>query len=254
MPYFIYKDKKCYYEEHGNGMPLLFLHGNTASSNIFCEVAEPFTENYKVVLIDFLGHGKSDRIQKFAADLWFDEAMQVISFLDQVQYKKVNLIGSSGGALVAINVTLEHPDLVNKVIADSFEGEAPLPELVHNIVEEREASKQDKDGRAFYYAMQGEDWENVIDNDTEAICKHSKSIGKFFHKPLNDLQAEILLTGSNEDEFIKLLYPDFYIKTYSSLINKMGKGEMHIFNKGGHPAIISNKDEFIKLAKAFLSK
>jgi len=235
-------------------MPLLFLHGNTASSNIFCEVTDPFTEYYKVVLIDFLGHGKSDRIQKFAVDLWFDEAMQVISFLDQVKYKKVNLIGSSGGALVAINVALERPDLVNKVIADSFEGEAPLQEFIQSVVEERETSKQDKNAREFYYAMHGEDWESVVDNDTTIVCEHSKSIGKFFHKPINNLQAEIFLTGSREDEIIKLIDPDYYLQTYSELIDKMGKGEMHIFEKGGHPALLSNKDDFIKLAKAFLAR
>ena len=254
MPYFKYNDKSCYYEEHGEGTPLLFLHGNTASSKMFCDMVEPFAKDYKVVLIDFVGHGKSDRVEKFATDLWFDEALQVIAFLEQVQYKKANLIGSSGGALVAINVALERPDLVHKVIADSFEGEVPLQEFVQNLVEERETSKQDKGGEMFYYTMQGEDWESVVDNDTIAIYEHAKTIGKFFHKPLNRLHTKMLLTGSKEDEFVKLVDSDFYIKTYSKLIGKMGYGEMHIFDQGGHPALLSNKDEFVKLAKDFLSK
>lgn len=254
MPYFKYNDKSCYYEVHGEGTPLLFLHGNTASSKMFSEVVEPFAQDYKVVLIDFIGHGKSDRVEKFATDLWFDEALQVIVFLEQVQYKKVNLIGSSGGALVAINVALERPDLVCKVIADSFEGEVPLQEFVQNIVEEREASKQDTGGKTFYYTMQGEDWESVVDNDTIAILEHAKTIGKFFHKPLNELHTKMLLTGSKEDEFVKLVHPDFYFTTYSELIEKMGDGKMHIFDQGRHPALLSNKDEFVKLAKDFLNK
>jgi pimeloyl-ACP methyl ester carboxylesterase len=254
MPYFKYNYKSCYYEEHGEGTPLLFLHGNTASSKMFSDVVAPFAKDYKVVLIDFIGHGKSDRVEKFASDLWFDEALQVIAFLEQVQYKKVNLIGSSGGALVAINVALERPDLVYKIIADSFEGEVPLHEFVQNIVEEREASKQNEFGKMFYYAMQGEDWERVVDNDTIAINEHAKTIGKFFHKPLNELHTKILLTGSKEDEFVKLVHPDFYLKTYSELIKKMGNGEMHIFDQGRHPALLSNQVEFVKLAKAFLSK
>jgi pimeloyl-ACP methyl ester carboxylesterase len=174
--------------------------------------------------------------------------------MEQVQYKKANLIGCSGGALVAINIALERPDLVNKVIADSFEGEAPLPEFVQNISEEREASKKDKNARMFYYAMQGEDWESVVNNDTNAIYEHAKTIGKFFYKPLNESRIKILLTGSKDDEFVNLVDTDFYLRTYSKLIEKIGNGKMHIFNHGGHPALLSNKEEFVRLAKDFLGE
>ncbi len=254
MPYFKYNNKSCYFEEYGNGIPLLFLHGNTASSKMFLDMIEPFAINCKVVLIDFLGHGRSDRIEKFASDLWFDEALQVIEFLEQAHYKKVNIIGSSGGALTAINVALERPNLVNKIIADSFEGEVPLKEFVQDIIKERELSKKNEDAKAFYYAMHGEDWESVVDNDTIAILEHAKFIGEFFHKPLNKLHAPILLTGSRGDEFVKFVNPDFYEHTYSKLIEKFECGKMHIFKEGGHPALLSNRDEFIIIAKDFLFK
>lgn len=253
MSHFKYKDKTCYYEEHGNGTPLLLLHGNTASSKMFQDVIEPFASDYTVILIDFLGHGKSERVDEFAADLWFDEALQIIAFLEQKNYKNVNLIGSSGGAIVAINVALERPDLVHKVIADSFEGKAPLKEFVENIAEERRLSKRDENGKAFYHAMHGEDWEGVVDNDTTAILSHAKSIGSFYHKPLNELRTPILLTGCREDEFAKLIDPNFYEKTYSSLIKEIGSGELHIFEGGSHPAMLACKKAFIIKAKDFLS-
>lgn len=153
--------------------------------------------------------------------------------------------------MVAINVALERPDLVCKVIADSFEGEVPLQEFVQSVEEVRETSKQDKYVRSFYYLMHGDDWESVVDNDTFAIREHAKTIGRFFHKALNELQTEISFTGSKEDEFIKFVDPDFYLKTFSKLIEKVGNGKMHIFEQGGHPALLSNKDEFVKLTKDF---
>ena len=52
----------------------------------------------------------------------------------------------------------------------------------------------------FYEYMQGDDWESVVDNDTKSIVEHDRTIGKFFHKPLTTLQADILLTGSKGDE------------------------------------------------------
>lgn len=73
MPYFSYAGKKCYYEMHGEGMPLLLLHGNTASSKMFAGAVEYFADMFQVILIDFLGHGKSDRLEKFPADLWYEE-------------------------------------------------------------------------------------------------------------------------------------------------------------------------------------
>ena len=91
MSFFNYKNKKVYYEEIGTGKPVLLLHGNTASSNMFLDIIESYTSNYKVILIDFLGHGKSDRLEEFPIDLWFDEAQQVISFLKEKKYNNVNL-------------------------------------------------------------------------------------------------------------------------------------------------------------------
>lgn len=252
MAYFKYKNKSCYYETFGTGEPLIFLHGNTASSRMFSSLVESFSQDFEVILVDFLGHGKSDRVESFATDLWFDEALQVISLIEQAGYTKVNIIGSSGGALVAINVALERPDIVNTVIADSFEGEEPFLSFVENVVAERDASKQDENAKAFYYMMHGEDWERVVDNDTKAIFDHSKTIGKFFHKDLSELASPILLTGSKEDEFVKLINPNFYNLLFSSMIEKIGHGQMHIFKTGGHPALMSNQDQFSKIAIEFI--
>lgn len=254
MAYFEYKQKRCYFEEQGNGKPLLFLHGNTASSCMFDDLVKIFSKKYKAIMIDFLGHGKSERVDKFATDLWFDEALQVIALLEQMDYKKVNLIGSSGGALVAINVALERPDLVEKVVADSFEGETPLKQFIEIAREDREKSKQDENTKQFYMSMHGRNWENVVDCDTKAILEHAKTIGNFFHKSLSQMKPEILLTGSKEDEFVQLACPYFYEQTYQILIDKMGSGKMHLFEHGGHPGALTNKNEFAKLVLKFFEE
>ena len=35
MPFFSYNGRHIYYEEHGKGTPVIFCHGNTASSRMF---------------------------------------------------------------------------------------------------------------------------------------------------------------------------------------------------------------------------
>ncbi|MGI6664526.1 MAG: alpha/beta fold hydrolase [Christensenellaceae bacterium] len=254
MAYITFQDKKLYYERMGDGPPLLLLHGNTASSNMFYEIAPAFKDAYEVILIDFLGHGRSDRLAAFPADLWFYEAEQVIALIEALALGSVNLIGSSGGALVAINVALEAPALVRKVIADSFEGKSAMTAFTENIAADRALSKNSAQDRQFYEYMHGADWESVVDLDTAAIAAHGSSIGNFFHKPLSALQAPILFTGSKEDEFTALFSPDYFAETYGEMIGEIGHGEMYLFPTGGHPALLSNATAFTEISKTFLAE
>lgn len=252
MSYFEFDRKRIYYEERGTGRPLLFLHGNGASSNMFAEVVKEYERDFRTVLIDFLGHGKSDRLEAFPTDLWYWEAEQAIRFLREKAYGPVDIIGSSGGALAAINVALEVPELVRKVIADSFEGERTLKAFTEHVREDREASKRDENGRLFYYYMHGGDWEQVVDQDTDAIVRHDREIGTFFHKPLQSLRADILLTGSRGDEFACAQDAGYFERVYGDMLRKIGHGRMHIFPEGGHPAILSCPETFFHAALGFL--
>jgi pimeloyl-ACP methyl ester carboxylesterase len=248
MAFFRYRNHNIYYEEIGNGNPLFLLHGNTASSKMFECVIDFYKNDFKLILIDFLGHGKSDRLEKFPADLWYDEAMQVIELIKQNGYSKVNLLGTSGGALVALNVALERSDLVNKVIADSFEGEKSLRVLVDCILNNRQQSKSEQSVIDFWEYNHGEDWENIVDNDTDAVVEHYKYTKDFFHQSLTQLKNPVLLTASLGDEFDEFV--DFN-EIYSDMLTRIQKGKMHLFIFGGHPAILSNALEFSKMAKEF---
>ncbi|WP_414733886.1 alpha/beta fold hydrolase [Acetobacterium carbinolicum] len=251
MAYFNYISHNIYFEEIGTGKPLLVLHGNTASSVMFSKIALKYAQDYKVILIDFLGSGKSDRIRTWPEDLWFDEAMQVICFLDEKGYRDVNLIGTSGGGLVAINIALERPDLVNKLIADSFEGGRAKPDFTQALQMGREISKHDAGAKYFYERMHGADWEHVIDADTQAVISHANRIVEFFHKPLSTLKPEILLTGSKEDEFFLI---GFYENLFNGMLHKIGHGSQHLFEHGGHPAMLSNQDEFLSISNDFFAR
>ncbi|SEK94487.1 alpha/beta hydrolase fold [Ruminococcus sp. YRD2003] len=252
MNHFVYEGKKVFYKETGSGKPLIFLHGNTASSRMFEQISDKYSKDFRVILIDFLGHGKSDRLDVFPSDLWFYEAQQIIAFLKEKQYQDVNIIGSSGGAMVAINIALEAPKLVNKIIADSFEGEFSSSIFTQNLLKDRENAKNNAGARGFYEYMHGSDWEQIVDNDTSAIIRHQKEIGHFFHKQLESLETDILLTGSTEDKFMYSISDHYYEKVYGDIVSKIKNGSIHLFSKGDHPAIISCFQEFYPLSIDFL--
>ena len=120
MAYFKYQNKSIFYEGYGQGEPLIFLHGNTASSKMFELLMPLYAESFRCILIDFLGNGQPDRVEKFFPDMWNDEALQTIVLIEHLQCGKVSLIGTSGGAWAAVNAALERPDLLHAIIAASF--------------------------------------------------------------------------------------------------------------------------------------
>ncbi len=244
MSYFKYNGKKIYYEEHGSGEALVLLHGNTVSGKFFTPVIPMLAEKYRVITLDFLGCGQSDRIDEWPADLWYEWSGQVVALCDELRLSKVKLIGCSGGALAAINVALERPELVECVVADSFEGLKADSEITEQIRMGRNFAKQNEEFCSMLKIMHGEDWESVIDADTEAVVAHTKTIGSFFHKPLEELKVKLLLTGSEEDE----MFPeDHYKKLFADICDRTCMAKAHIFAHGGHPAMMSNREEFISL-------
>lgn len=250
VAYFKYSNQNVYFNESGNGVPLLMLHGNTASSKMFEFVTELYN-GFRLILLDFLGHGKSDRLAAFPTDIWFDEAMQVIRLIEHCGYDKVNIIGTSGGALVALNVALERGDLVNKVVADSFEGEKSMDLVTAYLSDDRRATKANENGRGFWEYCHGNDWESIVDNDTAAVTRHNDEIKGFFHRDLSQLNVPVLLTASVQDEFAAAAKLDF-AQMYNSMAAKIKMCKLHLFESGGHPAMMSNAVEFADIAKAFL--
>ena len=74
----------------------------------------------------------------------------------------------------------------------------------------------------------------------------------FFHKPLSELSADILLTGSKEDKFMYSLSDEYYENVYGEMLNKLKNGRIHLFSKGDHPAMMSNFQAFYDLSMVFL--
>lgn len=78
MSYFAYQGMRIYYQEYGEGTPWIFLHGNTASSRMFEPLLPLYQSHGKIVLIDFLGNGQSERLPTFPFVIWADQGRQVV--------------------------------------------------------------------------------------------------------------------------------------------------------------------------------
>ncbi len=250
MSYFIYEGKKIFYEEVGEGQPLLMLHGNTASSKMFAGIIPTLAKKNRVITLDFLGCGQSERIEKWPEDLWYQWSEQAVALCNHLGLKDINIIGSSGGALTAINIALSHEDIVHAVVADSFEGIKADSSLTEKIRIGRNFAKQSEGFCSMLQMMHGDDWESVLDADTEAVIGHAEHIGNFFHLPISKLNRKMLLTGSDEDE----MFPaGHYEKLFEIICSETQYASKHIFEHGGHPAIMSNTKDFLTVCEKFFT-
>ena len=109
-----------------------------------------YTDKFRCILIDFLGNGRSDRVEKFPINLWYDEALQTIALAEHLDRGKVSLIGTSGGAWAAANAAMLRPDLFECIIADSFDGRTLNSRFSEKLLTERKAAKADPQARQFY--------------------------------------------------------------------------------------------------------
>ncbi|HBF6082867.1 TPA: alpha/beta hydrolase, partial [Clostridioides difficile] len=101
----------------------------------------------------------------------------------------------------------------------------------------------------FYEWCQGKDWENVVNLDTKALLQCANEKRPLFHKELCKLEMPILFTGSKEDEMCRHNLEE----EYKQMATFISKASIHIFSQGGHPAILTNADEFAQLAKVFFN-
>lgn len=226
---------------------MVFLHGNTASSKMFELLMPLYAENFRCILIDFLGNGQSDRVEKFSPDMWKDEAMQTIALIEHLKCEKVSVVGTSGGAWAALNAALERPDLFQSVIADSFDGRRLNDKFSENLLSERETAKVNLQSRQFYEWCQGEDWEKVVDLDTEALLQCAKEKRPLFNKPLTEMKIPVLFIGSKEDEMCR----ENLEQEYREMAALIPEAAIQIFEHGGHPAIATNAERAAEIISEF---
>jgi len=90
------KEVTIAYIEQGEGETILFLHGWICSGELFEKQIEDLSKNYRVIAMDFRGHGKSTK--PFFGHTCSIYAQDLKNFLEKLNLENVNLVGWSLGA------------------------------------------------------------------------------------------------------------------------------------------------------------
>jgi valacyclovir hydrolase len=248
LAFFEFDNRQVYYEVLGSGSPLLLLHGNSVSSRLFDSYKEYFSQYYKVVLFDYPGHGKSERLPKFRDDFWHYNATCAFALLDLLNIDKTDIVGTSGGAMVGLNMCIINPDRVNKIIADSFFGDYLTYNEAEKLVAGRQRAKQDFMTTQYWKFHNGENWENVIDNDCDMMLSFTRKGFPTIFGDISDIKAKVLLVATSTDE----LLPNI-LDRLALLAKKITNVSMKFYDYGRHTFMVTEKDMFRKIAIEFLN-
>ena len=121
--YFEHDGVRLYYEHHGEGAPLLLLHGWGGSAQSFLPVTRDFQTARRVYAVDFPGHGNSPEPP---APWSVTEYMELIyAFLQKLDLLGVDIIAHSFGGRVALLLAAEHPEAVGKMLLTGCAGLRP---------------------------------------------------------------------------------------------------------------------------------
>jgi 3-oxoadipate enol-lactonase len=103
----------------GQGLPLVFVHGFTTTSEFWREQAEEFSKTYRVIRINLPGHGASPapRSRSYCLEGFVEDVARVFQ---ELSIERAVLIGLSMGGIVAQKFALKYGHLLKAlVLADT---------------------------------------------------------------------------------------------------------------------------------------
>ncbi len=108
------KGVKLYYEEYGQGVPLLLIHGGLSSIAELEAIIPTFSKNFRVIAVDCPGQGRSEQAESLSYQLMAD---YFSTFIDRLQLDSTYVFGYSDGGNVALLLAADRPEKVKKVAA-----------------------------------------------------------------------------------------------------------------------------------------
>jgi pimeloyl-ACP methyl ester carboxylesterase len=122
------KESSMYYKEYGSGEPLLLIAGLASDSQSWLPIVNRLSKHFRVIIFDNRGVGRSDSNNDgITIEIMTNDCVRLINHLG---YSKVNILGHSMGGIIAMDMAINFPDMVDKLIV-----EASAPQLNNRNIE-----------------------------------------------------------------------------------------------------------------------
>jgi pimeloyl-ACP methyl ester carboxylesterase len=109
---------RMYYEMHGEGFPLVLIHGGGSTiGTTFGRILPELARSHRVIAVELQAHGHTadiDRPLSFEQD-----ADDVAALLQQLGIPQADIFGFSNGASTTLQIAIRHPGLVRRIVVAS---------------------------------------------------------------------------------------------------------------------------------------
>lgn len=121
MPAVKINDVNIFYTDHGQGNPIVFIHGLGGNHNMFDPQVNTFKESHRVICPDIRGNGQSGKLISPISTILDRQCDDITGLLDYLGIEKAVFSGTSYGGVFCMHFVLRYPNRVaGMVIADSF--------------------------------------------------------------------------------------------------------------------------------------
>ncbi len=232
---------RIWYSTYGSGSPIILLHGGLGhSGNWGYQVPALLKNNYRVILIDSRGHGRSTRdTQPYSYELM---ASDVLAIMDTLHLEKAALVGWSDGACAALILAAQSPARVAGVFyfACNMDPSGTKPFETTPVLD-RCFARHRKD-----YAQLSTTPE-AFDDFVEDVGHMQRTQPNYSANDLASINVPVTIAHSEHDEFIKREHAEYLART----IPNAG----FVFLDGvSHFAPLQRPDQFNAAILAFAAK
>ena len=251
----------------GEGPDLFLLHGFSGSAESWGKVVEDLSGWRRVIRLDLLGHGRSDKPRE-AARYRMDEVVEDVCEVMDGRALPVDVLGYSMGARVALALATRHPRRVRRLILESgspglsTEAERKAREerdeaLAHRLASEGigafvEAWRNQPVLQSLSRALGPEDFALVESqraaNDPEALAAALRGLGtggqpSFWDSLAGNRLPTLLITGREDAKFTAIA---------RSMAERMPEVRHVTVPGAGHRIHLERPAEWLRAVRAFL--
>jgi pimeloyl-ACP methyl ester carboxylesterase len=110
-------DLRLYYEIHGEGRPLVLLHGAYMTIDLMGPLLSGLSEARQVIAVEQQGHGRTADIDR---PITYEQmADDTAALLRHLELGGADIVGYSMGGGIALQLAIRHPELVRKLVVAS---------------------------------------------------------------------------------------------------------------------------------------
>lgn len=250
----------------GSGtQPMMFAHGFGCDQNMWRFVTPAFEHDYKIILFDYVGAGKSD-IEAYNAERYANlngYAQDVLEICEALNLQDVIFVGHSVSSMIGVLAAIKRERFFSKLI---LVGPSPcyINDKDYNGGFERKdieglLDTMDKNyiGWANFLApaiMKNEDRPELSNELTSSFCSIDPHIARQF--------AAATFFSDNRKDLLNLKKPSLILQCSEDIIAPLEVGDylhahlenstLKVMRAKGHCPHMSNPEETVQLIKEYL--